>query len=73
MDQEYVFKIKANRFLRNIVRSIVGTLIDIGLEKTSINDFVKIIKSKDRSMAGYSVPAKGLFLTKINYPKKIFK
>tara|TARA_X000001036_G_C20614354_1_gene780316 strand:+ start:107 stop:898 length:792 start_codon:yes stop_codon:yes gene_type:complete len=73
LDQEYVFKIKANRFLRNMVRSIVGTLINIGLEKTSINNFINIIKSKDRSMAGYSVPAKGLFLTKINYPKKIFK
>ena len=55
-----------------MVRSIVGTLIDIGSGKTSLKDFVEIIKSKDRSMAGYSVPARGLFLTKIDYPKKIF-
>ena len=71
-DQEYIFEITANRFLRNMVRSIVGTLIDIGSGKTSLKDFVEIIKSKDRSMAGYSVPARGLFLTKIDYPEKIF-
>jgi len=71
-DKKYVFEITANRFLRNMVRSIVGTLIDVGLEKKSINNFKKIIMSKDRSMAGYSVPAKGLFLKKINYPKEIF-
>ena len=56
-----------------MVRSIVGTLIDVGLEKTSIDDFIEIIMSKNRSMAGYSVPAKGLFLTKISYPDEIFK
>tara|TARA_B100001741_G_scaffold257459_1_gene220444 strand:- start:816 stop:1562 length:747 start_codon:yes stop_codon:yes gene_type:complete len=72
-DKKYVFKITANRFLRNMVRSIVGTLIDVGLEKTSIDDFIEIIMSKNRSMAGYSVPAKGLFLTKISYPEEIFK
>ena len=71
-DKKYVFEITANRFLRNMVRSIVGTLIDVGLKKKSINNFKKIIMSKDRSMAGYSVPAKGLFLKRINYPKDIF-
>ena len=71
-EKEYIFEITANRFLRNMVRSIVGTLIDIGSGKISINHFIEIIKSKDRSMAGYSVPAKGLFLTKINYPENIF-
>jgi len=71
-NKKYIFEITANRFLRNMVRSIVGTLIDVGLEKKSINNFKKIIKSKDRSMAGYSVPAKGLFLKRINYPKEIF-
>ena len=71
-NKKYVFEITANRFLRNMVRSIVGTLIDVGLEKKSINNFKKIIRSKDRSMAGYSVPAKGLFLKRINYPKEIF-
>tara|TARA_B100001250_G_scaffold53238_2_gene41396 strand:- start:309 stop:1055 length:747 start_codon:yes stop_codon:yes gene_type:complete len=71
-DKKHVFEITANRFLRNMVRSIVGTLIDVGLEKKTINDFRNIIMSKNRSMAGYSVPAKGLFLKRINYPKEIF-
>jgi tRNA pseudouridine38-40 synthase len=64
---ELTFTISANRFLRNMVRAIVGTLIDVGLEKISIDDFRKIIESKNRSNAGLSVPAKGLFLTTINY------
>jgi len=68
-DQSLVFHISANRFLRNMVRAIVGTLIDVGLHKTSINEFKKIIESEDRSEAGFSVPARGLFLTKIEYPK----
>ena len=68
----YVFSISANRFLRNMVRAIVGTLLEIGLKKQDLNDFRKIIESKNRSEAGLSVPAKGLFLTKITYPKSIF-
>ena len=64
---ELIFHISANRFLRNMVRAIVGTLIDIGTGKTSIDDFKEIIESKDRSKAGTSVPAKGLFLTKVEY------
>ncbi|WP_370425188.1 tRNA pseudouridine(38-40) synthase TruA [Tenacibaculum dicentrarchi] len=65
---ELTFHISANRFLRNMVRAIVGTLIDIGTGKTTIDDFNKIIASKNRSNAGTSVPAKGLFLTKVVYP-----
>lgn len=61
------FHISANRFLRNMVRAIVGTLLDVGLSKISIDDFKKIIESKNRSNAGLSVPAKGLFLTNIKY------
>ena len=68
----YVFNISADRFLRNMVRAIVGTLLEIGLKKQDLNDFRKIIESKNRSEAGLSVPAKGLFLTKITYPKSIF-
>ena len=68
----YVFNISADRFLRNVVRAIVGTLLEIGLKKQGLNDFRKIIESKNRSEAGLSVPAKGLFLTKITYPKSIF-
>ncbi|PQJ76002.1 tRNA pseudouridine(38-40) synthase TruA [Polaribacter gangjinensis] len=64
---ELTFTISANRFLRNMVRAIVGTLIDVGLDKISIDDFRKIIESKNRSNAGLSVPAKGLFLTNIKY------
>jgi len=68
-----VFHITANRFLRNMVRAIVGTLIDVGTHKISIVDFEKILASRDRSEAGLSVPARGLFLTKIEYPKSIIK
>lgn len=61
------FHITANRFLRNMVRAIVGTLVDVGKHKITKEDFRKIILSKDRSNAGLSVPAKGLFLTSITY------
>lgn len=67
-----IFHITADRFLRNMVRAIVGTLIDIGLEKKTIEDFVKIIESRSRENAGFSVPAKGLFLTEIKYPNSIY-
>ena len=65
------FYITADRFLRNMVRAIVGTLIDVGLGKTSFNEFINIVESKDRTKAGFSVPARGLFLTKVDYPKKL--
>lgn len=67
-----VFTITANRFLRNMVRAIVGTMIEVGKEKTSLNEFRKIIKGRNRSDSGFSVPAHGLYLTKIEYPKTIF-
>lgn len=63
-----VFHITANRFLRNMVRAIVGTLINVGLEKITVNDLHKIIESKSRGQAGFSVPAHGLYLTKVVYP-----
>lgn len=66
------FTIKADRFLRNMVRSIVGTMLEIGLGKISLEEFAQIIESKDRSNAGRSVPAQGLFLVNIEYPKEIF-
>ena len=56
-----------------MVRALVGTFINIGLNKISLDDFIKIIESKNRKNAGFSVPAHGLFLTKIEYdyiPKK---
>ena len=69
---ELVFSIQANRFLRNMVRAIVGTLIEVGLRKISISDFEEILTSRDRNQAGYSVPGHGLYLEKVNYPKHIF-
>lgn len=66
-----VFTITADRFLRNMVRAIVGTLIEIGMEKRTLTDLPLILESRDRSRAGVSVPAKGLYLTAIQYPENI--
>ena len=63
----FIFTISANRFLRNMVRSIVGTLIDVGTRKIEVMEIKKIIEKKDRCEAGVSVPAKALFLTEIKY------
>lgn len=62
------FKITANRFLRNMVRAIVGTMLDIGKGKINLRDFDDILNSGDRKRAGTSVPANGLFLTRVVYP-----
>jgi tRNA pseudouridine38-40 synthase len=69
IEHEIIFTIKANRFLRNMVRSIIGTLLDIGLKKTSLKDLNNIIKKSNRIYAGPSAPAHGLFLTGIKYPE----
>ena len=69
---QLVFTIKADRFLRNMVRAIVGTLLEVGKGKLSIDDFRKIIESKDRGAAGTSAPAQGLFLVNIEYPEEMF-
>ena len=66
------FHITADRFLRNMVRAIVGTLVAIGKNKININDFVKIIESQNRSQAGTSAPAQGLTLTSVTYPESIY-
>lgn len=71
-DHLLVFNIKADRFLRNMVRAIVGTLVDIGKKKTDIEDLRNIIEAKDRSAAGLSVPAHGLFLANIEYDNGIW-
>ena len=65
--EQLIFTIKANRFLRNMVRAIVGTLVEVGQQRISINEFRQIIESKNRCKAGSSVPANALFLTKIEY------
>ena len=70
-NNELVFTITANRFLRNMVRAIVGTMIETGKGRCNETQLRNIIESKDRSAAGYSVPAHGLYLTKIDYPESI--
>lgn len=62
-----VFRISADRFLRNMVRAIVGTLLDVGSHKMSKEDFAKLLESGTRSDAGNSVPAEGLFLEEVRY------
>ena len=67
-DYEWVFTIRSNRFLRNMVRSVTGTLLDVGRGKLTIDGMREIIEKKDRCAAGVSMPACGLFLTKVEYP-----
>ena len=64
----WVFTIRSNRFLRNMVRSVTGTLLDVGRGKLTIDGLRQIIERKDRCAAGVSMPACGLFLTKVEYP-----
>lgn len=71
-EHKVIFHITANRFLRNMVRAIVGTLLDIGYGKKTVKDMHVIIASKNRNEAGASAPAAGLFLTKIHYPSELF-
>jgi tRNA pseudouridine38-40 synthase len=68
-----VFTVQADRFLRNMVRALVGTILDVGLGKLDISGFRRIIEQKNRCAAGLSVPAHGLFLTNIEYPEDLFK
>lgn len=67
-----VFTITANRFLRGMVRAIVGTLLDVGTGKISVQDFQRIISSKDRKKAGANVDPHGLYLVQVKYPKSVF-
>ena len=71
VNNKLTFTIKADRFLRNMVRAIVGTLLDVGFGKIIAADVAKIIAAKDRSKSGVSVPAHALFLTEVKYPNKI--
>ena len=70
--ENYTFIIQADRFLRNMVRSIVGTLLQAGRGQLSEEDFIKIIEAKDRSAAGDSAPGHALFLEKVEYPEDIW-
>lgn len=68
-----VFTIRADRFLRNMVRAIAGTLVDVGRGKIMAGQFASILEARDRSLASGSAPAQGLFLTDVRYPEKIFR
>lgn len=72
-EHEWRFTIRADRFLRGMVRAIVGTLMLVGKNKITLSDFKKIIEAKNRSAAGQNVPAHALFLTGIKYPKALFE
>ena len=72
-ENELIFTIKADRFLRNMVRAIVGTLLEVGEGKIIAEKIKEIIAKKDRSEAGISVPAHALFITKIEYPERLIK
>jgi tRNA pseudouridine38-40 synthase len=67
-EDRLVFTIQADRFLRNMVRAIVGTMMDIGTHKIPVQQMHDIIQSKNRGKAGFSVPAHGLYLTQVTYP-----
>lgn len=69
----WVFTIRADRFLRNMVRAIVGTLIEVGRGKLSVEGFRRIIEQQDRCKAGTSAPAQALFLVNVEYPETIFE
>lgn len=71
-NDEWIFTIEADRFLRNMVRAVVGTLLEVGRGKLSIDGFKSIIEAKDRCKAGTSAPAQGLFLIDVTYPESIF-
>jgi tRNA pseudouridine38-40 synthase len=71
-ESSWVFTIKADRFLRNMVRAIVGTLLEVGRGKMSPEEFRSVILQRDRCKAGSSVPAQGLFLVGIEYPETLY-
>lgn len=71
-NDSHVFSVSANRFLRGMVRAMVGTLLEVGQQKLTINELEEVLKSGVRSNAGRSAPADGLFLTAVDYPKDIY-
>lgn len=72
-DGTLVFTIRSDRFLRNMVRSLVGTLVDVGRGKTTVEGFEAALAARDLSLAGNTAPAEGLFLSDIKYPEEKFQ
>ena len=71
-NDKWIFTIEADRFLRNMVRAIVGTLLEVGRGKMTPDEFRQVIEARNRCDAGTSVPAKGLFLVNVEYPEDVF-
>ena len=67
-----VYRVKANRFLRGMVKAMVGTMLQVGRGKMSVAEFRKVIEAKDCTMADFSAPGQGLFLVGVEYPKNFF-
>lgn len=67
-----LFNIKANRFLRGMVRALVGTMMEVGKGRKSLDDFAAILNGKDRKKAGENAPACGLYLLEVGYPQEVF-
>jgi tRNA pseudouridine38-40 synthase len=70
--EQAVFHVMANRFLRGMVRAMVGTLLDLGFGKMNLADYKAVLEAKNRSAAGQSVPPQGLYLCHVRYPEEIF-
>jgi tRNA pseudouridine38-40 synthase len=68
-----VYEVKANRFLRGMVRSLVGTMLLVGRKKISVDEFSDIIRGRDCSLSDFSAPAQGLFLVAVEYPMNFFQ
>ena len=71
-EHEWVFTIQADRFLRNMVRAVVGTLVEVGRGKMTLDGFRQVIEKKNRCSAGSSVPGHALFLVDVGYPEELF-
>lgn len=72
-DGSWRFEIQADRFLRNMVRAVVGTLVEVGRGKMDEEGFRKVIEGKDRCRAGESMPGNALFLVDVTYPENLFQ
>lgn len=71
-NDQLIFNVRANRFLRGMVRALVGTLLEVGRGKLTVEEFVSIIAAKDRTKAGRAVPPHGLYLSEVNYSEEIY-